>query len=445
MKITEWMEKIFNSLSEGIMIVNGEGNILFFNKAYSEFICRSLEEVRGIPIRIIRPGSVIQDVINTGKPKLSFFRKENNQEYFCNIYPIFSDDKIIGGISTVTFLKDALYLSNKIRDLEKRNNDLMVRIHENNGTRYTFDNVISVDPQSIKTRATAEKIATSDISVLIQGESGSGKEVYAQSIHNGSERRKYPFVPINCSTLTASMLESELFGYEDGSFTGAKKGGKRGLFEIANQGTIFLDEISEMDYSLQAKLLRVLQEKKIRRIGGTNEINIDVRIISACNVDLIKYIEEGKFRRDLYYRIAVFPIYICPLRERKEDISHLLDIYLEKMSNKLRRKVELSNDARKVLKEYDWPGNVREIKNVIEFSSVMAAEGVINIENLPYQIGKIIKEENSDKKSLASIIKEVEINEIKKAIEYYGNSVEGKKNAAKSLGISLATLYHKIS
>lgn len=200
-----------------------------------------------------------------------------------------------------------------------------------------------------------------------------------------------------------------------------------------------------MDYSLQAKLLRVLQEKKIRRIGGTNEINIDVRIISACNVDLIKYIEEGKFRRDLYYRIAVFPIYICPLRERKEDISYLLDIYLEKMSNKLRRKVELSNDARKVLKEYDWPGNVREIKNVIEFSSVMAAEGVINIENLPYQIGKIIKEENSDKKSLASIIKEVEINEIKKAIEYYGNSVEGKKNAAKSLGISLATLYHKIS
>ncbi|MDU1350927.1 sigma-54-dependent Fis family transcriptional regulator [uncultured Clostridium sp.] len=445
MKITEWMEKIFNSLNEGVLIVDRDGNILFFNKAYSNFIGKNLNDVKGLPIRDIRPGSVIQDVMETGVAKLGLLRKESNDEYFCNISPIISDGKTIGGISTVTFLRDAVYLSKKIKELEKKNKYLMEKIHRTNGTKYTFDNIIAVNENSILTKNIAKKIAHSDISVLIEGESGSGKEVYAQSIHNESERGKYPFVAINCSTLAPTMLEGELFGYEDGAFTGAKKGGKIGLFESANQGTIFLDEISEMDYSLQAKLLRVLQEGTIRKIGGTKEIDIDVRVICACNVDLMKYIEEGKFRKDLYYRIAVFPIHIVPLRERREDIPYLLDLYLEKLSNKFRRKISLTDKAKASLYNYDWPGNVREMRNVLEFSAIMATDGFIREENLPTPITESSKESEPKFYKLSDKIKKFEREEINKAIEYFGDTVNGKKEAAKHLGISLSTLYYKLS
>ncbi|HCQ89211.1 MULTISPECIES: sigma-54 interaction domain-containing protein [unclassified Clostridium] len=445
MKITEWMEKIFNSLNEGVLIVDREGNILFFNKAYSNFIGKNLNDVEGLPIRDIRPGSLIQDVMETGVAKLGVLRKENNDEYFCNISPIISDGKTIGGISTVTFLKDAVYLSKKIKELEKKNKYLMEKIHRTNGTKYTFKNIIAVNDTSILTKNIAQKIAHSDVSVLIEGESGSGKEVYAQSIHNESERSKYPFVAINCSTLTPTMLEGELFGYEDGAFTGAKKGGKIGLFESANQGTIFLDEISEMDYSLQAKLLRVLQEGTIRKIGGTKEIDIDVRVICACNVNLMKYIEEGKFRKDLYYRIAVFPIHIVPLRERREDVPYLLDFYLQKLSNKLRRKISLTDKAKASLYNYDWPGNVREMRNVLEFSSIMATDGFIREENLPAPITENSKESEPKFYKLSDKIKKFEREEINKAIEYFGDTVDGKKEAAKHLGISLSTLYYKLS
>ena len=241
------------------------------------------------------------------------------------------------------------------------------------------------------------------------------------------------------------MLEGELFGYEDGAFTGAKKGGKIGLFESANQGTIFLDEISEMDYSLQAKLLRVLQEGTIRKIGGTKEIDIDVRVICACNVDLMKYIEEGKFRKDLYYRIAVFPIHIVPLRERREDIPYLLDLYLEKLSNKFRRKISLTDKAKASLYNYDWPGNVREMRNVLEFSAIMATDGFIREENLPTPITENSKESEPKFYKLSDKIKKFEREEINKAIEYFGDTVNGKKEAAKHLGISLSTLYYKLS
>lgn len=236
-----------------------------------------------------------------------------------------------------------------------------------------------------------------------------------------------------------------IFGYEDGFFTAGKKGRKIGLLERANQGTIFLDNIYEMDYSLQTKLLRVLQEGSIRKVGGIKEIDIDIRIICTCNVDLMKYTEEGKFRKDLYYRIAAFPIHIVPLRERREDIPYLLDFYLQKLSNRLKRKISLTDKVKALLYNYDWPGNVREMKNILEFISIIAKDGVIREENLPKAIIENSEEIELRICNLPDKIKKFEREEISKAIEYFGDTVDGKKEAAKCLGISLSTLYYKLS
>ncbi|WP_053955924.1 sigma-54 interaction domain-containing protein [Inediibacterium massiliense] len=444
-EITKWMNKIFNSFKEGILIVDQKTRIVFFNRSYSQFINRDLNEVQGRYIKEIRPGALIPEVVKTGIPKLGILRKENDDEYFCNMYPILSDEEIVGGISTVTFIKDAVELSNKIKELERKNKYLMERIHHNNGTRYKFEDIIAKSKESIDTKNIAIKISSSDIPVLIYGESGTGKELYAQSIHNESLRKDHPFIAVNCATLTSTMLESELFGYEEGAFTGAKKGGKMGLFEAANKGTIFLDEISEIDYNLQAKLLRVLQEKKVRRIGSTKEILVDVRVISACNVDILKYIEEGKFRRDLYYRIAVFPINILPLRDRKEDIPYLIENYLNQLSNKHKKRFMMAQEATILLFNYQWPGNVREMKNILEIATIMSQDGVIRKENLPSIVvdSKLIHKDIKISK-LSDTIKRVEQEEINKAIQHFGNHLEGKKKAAKYLGISLATLYNKL-
>jgi transcriptional regulator with PAS, ATPase and Fis domain len=252
-------------------------------------------------------------------------------------------------------------------------------------------------------------------------------------------------VSVNCATLESNLLESELFGYEEGAFTGAKKGGKIGLFQEANGGTIFLDEISEMDYRLQAKLLRTLQENVVRPIGGVSEKPIDVRVIAATNKELEKMIEHNKFRRDLYYRIAIFSINIPPLRSRRGDINNLIGFFLRKMEEKLKVKIDISEDAMNILHNYDWPGNIRELRNTIEFAANMTDDFIIKTVNLP----KLIQTEGIKKniiklRPLEEIIRETESSEIKKAVLTYGNTVEGKKKAAEALGISLATLYNKL-
>jgi transcriptional regulator with PAS, ATPase and Fis domain len=281
--------------------------------------------------------------------------------------------------------------------------------------------------------------------VLIYGESGTGKELYAQAIHNASERRNGPFIAINCATFDHQLLESELFGYEEGAFTGAKKGGKIGLFEIAEGGTLFLDEISEMNYTLQARLLRVLQERLLRRVGGVEEIPLNVRVISATNVDLEHMIHEHTFRKDLYYRIAVFPIRLTPLRNRREDIVPLAETFAADMSNQLGQHIAISEDVKAIFNNYLWHGNIRELKNTIEFAANLMEGGVILPVHLPSRIqNEAMKQRLIDVKPLHMIIGEVEVREIEKAIMTFGDSLEGKRQAAKALGISLATLYNKM-
>jgi len=448
-KIVEWMKLILNSLSEGVLIADKDSNVIYVNEAYTKITGVEYKDIVGKPLRSVRKGAQLPIVITTGKEILRAFRKEGDIEYFVNMYPIILEGETIGGISIVTAIDDAYYLSEKINQLRDKNRFLLKALIYSSSAKYTFDDIVAESKSSLKTKELAMKIAKTDNPVLLQAETGCGKELYAQAIHNSSSRKNGPFIAINCATLSPDLLESELFGYEEGAFTGAKKNGKIGLFEMANYGTLFLDEISEIEYSLQARLLRVLQEQTIRKIGGTDEIKVNVRIICACNVDLLKYTNEGKFRNDLYFRISTFPIFINPLRERKEDIVPLTKSMLRNISINLKRNIQISPDALNVLMKYNWPGNIRELKNVLEFSATFAQDGIIQVEHLPEIIQRSVINSHSynytKEKTLAEKVREFEKNEIRKALNQFGNTVEGKKKAAEYLGISLATLYNKIN
>jgi transcriptional regulator with PAS, ATPase and Fis domain len=359
------------------------------------------------------------------------------------MYPIYQEGKLVGGLSVVTFLEDAYDFQAELERYQKRNQQMLHRVSRANSAHYTFDSIVAVGENVRSVKALAEKAADTDAAVLLASESGTGKELYAQAIHNASSRRSGVFVAINCANFNANTLESELFGYVEGAFTGAKKGGKIGLFEAANGGTLFLDEISEMDMSLQAKLLRAIQENRIRPVGGVQEVEVDVRIISASNADLTDYIDQGKFRRDLFYRLSTFQIHIPPLRERREDIPALTAVILDDLSKKLKRALDISDEALRCLAAHDWPGNVRELRNVLEFSAYLSDNGTIVQDSLPESIVRTAVEQ--EEIPLAQRVRLFEQAEIRKLLIKNGSDLQGKKETARQLGISLATLYNKLS
>lgn len=315
----------------------------------------------------------------------------------------------------------------------------------------TFDNILGESRQMKKLRETARKVARTMPNILLTGATGTGKEMFARAIHNASDRSGAPFITVNCAAIPMELLESELFGYEEGAFTGAKKGGKIGKFELANTGTIFLDEIGDMPFHLQAKLLRVLQERRLERLGGNKLINLNIRIISATNQNLEKMVGEGKFREDLYYRLNIFEIHLPPLRERPEDIPLLVCYFLNKYRSFFEVNVEkVSEEAMSYLCRYHWKGNIRELENVVQYMISMSADnlsGVIGINALPSQIleGKMLSAPEAKTKGDGSDLKAMEQLRIQEAVVKYGYSTEGKKRAAKELGISLATLYRRLS
>lgn len=445
MEITNWVKVILHSLHEGVLIADSNGIVKYINPAYTRITMVSSEEIIGGILSEKRPGSRLMNVIQGGKELLGVPRKEGDIEYIVNMVPIIEKAQTIGGISILTEMTEMYKITEQLNKSNIMIRNLQKQVKNLARAKYCFNDIISVDSSSFETKKLAKRISQNDSNVLITGESGTGKELYANSIHMDSSRQNHSFVAVNCANFDSNLLESELFGYEEGAFTGAKKNGKIGIFELANGGTLFLDEIGEMNYDLQAKILRTLQENTVRRIGGLKDIPINVRIIAATNKNLEKMIEENRFRKDLYYRIVVFPLNIAALRNRREDIKPLVEKFLNDMASKFKRNIELSEDAFSILYNYDWPGNIRELNNAIEFAANMVDDFIIRPENLP----KIIQSEGVKKniikfKSLEKIIKDTEVFEIKKAIITYGETVQGKKNAAKALGISLATLYNKL-
>ncbi len=447
MELNDAARAAFNAMREGITIIDTDGVIVFGNTAYREFLSKEaggdIGPIEGYRLRDLRPGARLPDVLEKGEPILHLTRQEVKDFYFVNLYPIYRDGVLLGGLSVVTFLDDAYRARDELEAAEARSKQVLRRINKANGARYTFDDIVAESPAGAQIKALAEKIAATDATVLLESESGTGKELYAQAIHNASPRREGVFVAINCANFNPNMLESELFGYVEGAFTGAKKGGKLGLFEAAAGGTLFLDEISEMDLALQAKLLRVLQERRIRPVGGVREIDVDVRVIAACNASLPDYVDQGKFRKDLYYRLNTFPIHIPPLRERTGDIPALAAAILDQLSHKLRRPFTLTDEAVRLLQAHSWPGNVRELRNVLEFSAYLTPSGVITCEAFPGDLRR--PAEHDAALPLAQRVRAFEKREIRRLLARNGASLEGKKKTAAQLGISLASLYNKLN
>ncbi len=300
---------------------------------------------------------------------------------------------------------------------------------------YTFDKIIGEDYNFQRVIQYAKKIADSKSTILILGESGTGKELFAQSIHNYSSRAEEAFVALNCGAIPKQLIEAELFGYEEGAYTGARKGGNIGKFELANKGTIMLDEIGEMPLDMQTKLLRVLQEGLITRIGSSRTIAVDVRIIAVTNKDLREEVEKGRFRKDLFYRLNVLPLYLPPLRQRKSDILILIDYFMKGLGKSLgKREVPITEEYLKIMLDYNWPGNIRELENVIEL--------IINTESMPVEYFDQIRFKNNiisagDTFRLDNVEKE----HLEKVLKFYNGNITHSANA---LGIGRNTLYNKI-
>ena len=310
-----------------------------------------------------------------------------NGEYVnLNITPVIKAENYMGAFAVLQRFKEEEQKQHELR------RQLLNKGHK---AKYTFDDILGESGAVKKIKEIAKKMAKTNSAVLITGESGTGKELFAHAVHNYSDRKDYPFVAVNCAAIPENLLESELFGYEEGAFTGAKKGGKIGLFEFAHMGTLFLDEIEGMSPALQIKLLRVIQEKEIMKIGGDKVINIDVRIIAATNEELRKLVKENKFRKDLYYRINTLPIMIPPLREREDDVYLLL----ERFKTEIGADFKFTPKAKEAFKMYNWEGNIRELKNYVEFFNFMGEE-YINFEDMPLAI-KEYYEENKDKKEIS--------------------------------------------
>ena len=311
-----------------------------------------------------------------------------------------------------------------------------------------LDEIIGISPQIKKIKAIIKKIAPNLSTVCINGESGTGKELFAQAIHQLSPRSKQSFIPVNCAAIPETLMESELFGYDEGAFTGAKRGGRKGKFELAHKGSLFLDEIADLQINLQSKLLRVLQEGTVEKVGGESSFPIDVRLIAATNQELHILVEKGLFREDLFYRLAVIPIHLPPLRERQEDILPLAYHFLGKLNKKMNKEViHFSDEVQEVFHQYPWPGNIRELMHVVEYAMNMSTTNTIERSDLSSRFQKHNPHRSWHPPSTLAAITPIEDlirSEITKALKLHGKSKKGIESAAKALGISPATLYRKL-
>ncbi|MBZ9621934.1 sigma 54-interacting transcriptional regulator [Clostridium sp. FP2] len=439
------LNTIINTVNECVVVVNKNGIITMMSNAYKELInCKSPE---GKHVTQVIENTKLHIVAKTGEKQFGELQEANGHKMISMRVPIKEHGKVVGAIGKVMFkdLSNFKILSNKLWNLEKEVEYYKNELCGDGKAIYTFKNIIGHGAKSREVMKMAKRVAKIESNVLITGESGTGKELFAHSIHNASRRCLKPFVKINCGAIPAELFESEMFGYEEGAFTGAKRSGKKGKFEHANGGTILLDEIGDMPMNMQVKLLRVIQEKELVRVGGNDVIKVDVRIIASTNKSLEGLIKDGKFREDLYYRLDVMHLKLPSLRERTEDI--------EELSNELRKKISkkygvysegISSEAIDYLKTYSWPGNIRQLENVIERAiNLLDAELCIMPRHLPEKITKNnIKKYSLENNYLKDVVETIEKDLI---MECIGKTGGNKRETAKRLGLSRAGLYKKLN
>lgn len=437
---------VLESMYDALVVVDSTGLIVYVNPAYMRELNVNPKKVVGKRMQDVAPESVVFRVLKTGKPEIGVQSRilKLGIDIIVNSTPIFKNGKLTGVVSVFRNVTTIRNLSEQLEKMIDYKDYLQEQLLKK-VLPEEFKGIIGDNTKFRSMLAKANIAAQSDITVLIQGETGTGKELIAHAIHNSSKRKREPFIEVNCAAIPENLLESELFGYEGGAFTGAKIKGKPGKFELADKGTLFLDEIGDMSLVLQSKLLRALQEKKIERIGGIRPIKMDVRIIAATNQNLEEMIQQDKFRKDLFYRLNVFSIETIPLRERKDDIPLLSFHFLNRFAEQENKKCRLSENVLNKLMEYSWPGNVRELMNIMEAAVVTCNRRCIELRHLPAYFSAAASMQSAKDRTksfrLDDIVMKVEKESIINALKESNNN---KSRAIKMLAISRSAFYEKL-
>ena len=437
------LETMLAAPDELIVVVNKNGYIENMSQAYGDFLGIQVQNAIGRHVTEVIENTRMDIVVKTGVPETGETQDIHGEKMIATRIPIRKNGMVIGAYGRVLVrnTRELHMLHDKLSSIEVELNMYKRTFEKINTAKYTVDDIIGDCSIMQDLKDSVRKVAKTNSNVLIMGESGTGKELFAHSIHAGSMRRKAPFVCVNCGSIPEQLIESELFGYEEGAFTGARKGGKIGLFPAAHGGTIFLDEIGELPLPMQVRLLRVLQDREIQRVGSNVREKVNVRVVAATNRNLYQMVKKGEFRSDLYYRLNVVTLHLPLLRERKEDLPLLIQMILSKISKKESLgAIEISREAMDHLLRYDWPGNVRELENVLERAINFTDAGEkIKAKNLPERItGSMV---SRTVMPLKELMENTEKDAIKDALLRCRNC---KAKAANELGISRTTLYEKM-
>ncbi len=441
----EVLNLIFDHIDNGACVVDPDGYITHFNKPYGNFLGVDPEAQIGRHVTEVIESSRMHLVAKTGLAEINDSHPINGQNMVVQRIPVKEDGKVIAVYGQVMFkdVKEVSCLAAKLSELKSRVRYYQEALNSLRSTRYSFDSIIGKSKEITSLVKEAERTARTQLPVFITGESGTGKELFAQAVHNGSTRASEPFIRLNCAAIPKNLLEAELFGYDKGAFTGAQKTGKPGKFELAHRGSIFLDEIGDLPLEMQPKLLRVLEERELERIGGNSVIKTDFRLIAASNQNLKEMVADGSFRADLYYRLNVVPIEIPPLRLRKSDVIPLARHLLRQLCAETPGSdMKYCREAELILENYDWPGNVRELSNVVERTFASMDEDIIHPHDLPFYLHQGSKPKGSTGGSLLrDVVAKAEKTAIQDALKI---TRYNKAQAAGILGIHRTLLYKKI-
>ena len=444
--------QILDSLEVGVVAIDRDSRIFYINPAYASILGVEVAKILGRYMSVIEPNAALLGVLENGQSvyKENQLIQSVNKYVSTNMMPMYEGEDVIGAFSIFTDTTQINLLHREVERISSVAEEYDRQIKDTAAIKNS--DIIGESKAYLDCIGKAIKVSHTDAMILIRGENGSGKEVLAKLIQKNSNRKDKSFITVNCSAIPESLIESELFGYEEGAFTGANKGGKMGKFELADGGTIFLDEIGDMPFTMQAKLLRVLQEGEIEKVGRQTNIPIDVRVRAATNMPLERMVKEGIFREDLYYRLNVITVTIPPLRDRNHDVLLLAQFFLNKYNEKYHRNAQISKDVYQKLMEHSWPGNIRELKNLIESAVVLCDDEIIRTSDLPDSLNHTKSNNDETKANVKTYILEEE--SLKDALERIENEIiktrlmenDGdKEKTIEELGISKRSFYRKIA
>lgn len=438
---TKQLQAILDFIDDGVIAVDESGIVTVCNPPVKKILNLPYEKIIGKSIEDIFINSRLKEVITSGKEELNQIQEENGVKIITNQIPIKHGDEVFGAVCTFQELQK---LQRQEQEIRKK------LLHRGHVTKYHLNDIVGESKLFRHAIDKVKKYSQVDSTVLLTGETGVGKEVFAHLLHTYSKRSEGPFVAVNCAAIPRNLLESELFGYVEGAFTGARKGGKTGLFELAHRGTIFLDEIGELAESLQAQLLRVLQEGEVMRLGDERVIPVDIRVIAASNRNLDQMVDEGDFRADLYYRLNILDVLIPSLRERIDDIPLLCDAFIKELQRKIEKDIDgFSEGAMGILQSYHWPGNIRQLRNIVERSMILSSDPIIDAETVLVAGGKdflhISAQPGKQDSQLKTNAGKLEHREQEYILNVLKQVNGNKTEAAKILGIGRTTLWRKIN